>query len=88
MKIQYLWSQDERVHAINCLHEGSSLEVGILCVLAFPEDTVRLTNETNAFTVELPKEFRSGSEKVKVFNAILNVLDHEQIQLPSARERD
>ena len=51
-------------------------------MIAFPEDTVRLADETNAFTVELPKEFRSGSERVKVFNAILNVLDHEQIQLP------
>lgn len=82
MKTDYLSSSDERVHAINCLHEGNSLEVGILCVIAFPEDTVRLADETNAFTVELPKEFRSGSERVKVFNAILNVLDHEQIQLP------
>ncbi len=82
MKTDYLSSSDERVHAINCLYEGNSLEVGILCVIAFPEDTVRLADETNAFTVELPKEFRSGSERVKVFNAILNVLDHEQIQLP------
>ena len=82
MKLDYLWSEDGRVHAINCLHEGNSLEVGILCAIAFPEDTVRLADETNAFTVELPKEFRSGSERVKVFNAILNVLDHEQIQLP------
>lgn len=85
MKLDYLWSRDERVHAINCTLDGTSLEVGILCVIAFPEDTVRLADETNAFTVELPKEFRSGSERVKVFNAILNVLDHEQIQLPSSR---
>jgi predicted RNA binding protein with dsRBD fold (UPF0201 family) len=34
--------------------------------------------------VEVPKEFRSSSERVKVFNALLNVLDHEQIQLSSA----
>lgn len=88
MTIQYLWSSDERVHAINCHLDGTSLEIGILCLLAFPEDTVRLTNETDAFTVELPKDFRSGSERVKVFNAILNVLDHEQIQLPSAEQRD
>jgi hypothetical protein len=79
VKIDYLWSGDERIHAINCLHEGTSLEVGILCLIAFSEETVRLANETNAFIVELPKEFRSGSERVKVFNAILNVLDHEQI---------
>jgi hypothetical protein len=79
MKLAYLWSLDERVHAINCHHEGSSLEVGILCLIAFPESTVRLTDETNVFTIELPKEFCSGSEKVKVFNATLNVLDHEQV---------
>lgn len=84
MKLDYLLSDDNRVHAINCKHEGGSLEVGILCLLIFAEDTVRLANETNAFTVELPKDFRSGSERVKVFNAVLNVLDHEQIQLPSA----
>jgi hypothetical protein len=27
----------------------------------------------------VPKEFRSQSERVKVFNAILNVLYHEQV---------
>jgi hypothetical protein len=29
--------------------------------------------------VEVPSEFRSSSEKVKVFNATLNILDHEQV---------
>jgi hypothetical protein len=79
VNIDYLWSSDERIHAINCLHEGTNLEVGILCLIAFSEDTARLANETNIFIVELPKEFRSGSERVKVFNAVLNVLDHEQV---------
>lgn len=55
------------------------MEAGILCLIAFPEDTVRLCNDTYKFIVELPKEFRSSSERVKVFNAVLTVLDHEQV---------
>jgi hypothetical protein len=31
----------------------------------------------------VPPDFRSNHERVKVFNAMLNILDHEQIQLPS-----
>jgi hypothetical protein len=27
----------------------------------------------------VPKEFRSNSERVKVFNATLNILSHEQV---------
>lgn len=55
------------------------MEAGIVCLIAFSEDTVRLCNDTHKFIVELPKEFRSSSERVKVFNAILNILDHEQV---------
>lgn len=79
MKIDYLWSADERCHAINCHYEGASLEAGILCLMALPEDTIRISNEDHSFLVEVPKEFRSQNERVKVFNAILNVLDHEQV---------
>lgn len=79
MQLDYLRSEDGRVHAINCLYEGASIEVGILCLMAFPEETIRISSEDHSFLVEVPKEFRSQSERVKVFNAILNVLDHEQV---------
>jgi hypothetical protein len=77
--MDHLWSADGRVHAINCKKDAASLHVGILCLISFPEDTVTISNETNRFWVEIPSEFRSGSERVKVFNAILNILNHEQI---------
>jgi hypothetical protein len=67
------------MHAINCVYEGASLEIGILCLMAFPEDTIRISSEDHSFLVEVPKEFRSQSERVKAFNAILNVLNHEQV---------
>jgi hypothetical protein len=84
VKFDYLWSQDGFVHAINCEMEGAALEVGILCLMSCREETIRISNENHSVLVEVPKEFRSHSERVKVFNALLNVLDHEQIQLPSA----
>ncbi len=79
MQLDYLRSTDGRVHVINCLYEGASIEAGILCLMAFPEETIRISNEDHSFLVEVPKEFRSQSERVKVFNAILNVLYHEQV---------
>jgi hypothetical protein len=79
MHLDYLRSTDGRAHAINCLYEGASIEIGILCLMAFPEDTIRISNEDHSFLVEVPKEFRSQSERVKAFNAILNVLNHEQV---------
>lgn len=79
MKVDYLWSRDNRFHAINCKISGSSLEVGILCLVSFHGDTVRISNEHHSLTVEVPYEFRSKSEKVKAFNAILNIIDHEQV---------
>ena len=84
MKIDYLWSQDSSVHAIHNELEGMALEVGILCLVSCREETIRISNENHSMLVEVPKEFRSSSERVKVFNALLNVLNHEQIQLPSA----
>jgi hypothetical protein len=84
MNIDYLWSQDNTVHAINCELNGMALDVGILCLISCREETLRISNEIHSMLVEVPKEFRSSSERVKVFNALLNVLDHEQIQLPSA----
>jgi hypothetical protein len=84
MKIDYLWSDDRTVHAINNAIEGTALEAGILCLISCREETVRLSNENHSMLVEIPKEFRSSNERVKVFNALLNVLDHEQIQLPAS----
>jgi hypothetical protein len=84
MNIDYLWSKDSTVHAINNTLDGASLEVGILCLVSCREETIRISNENHSLLVEVPKEFRSSSERVKVFNALLTVLDHEQIQLPSA----
>jgi hypothetical protein len=60
------------------------LDAGILCLISCREETIRISNENHSLLIEVPKEFRSTSERVKVFNALLNVLDHEQIQLPSA----
>ena len=84
MNIDYLWSADNSVHAINNTLDGASLEAGILCLISCREETIRISNENHSLLVEVPKEFRSSSERVKVFNALLTVLDHEQIQLPSA----
>jgi hypothetical protein len=86
MKIDYLWSEDKTVHAINNAIDGSALETGILCLISCREETVRLLNENHSMLVEIPKEFRSSNERVKVFNALLNILDHEQIQLPSSNQ--
>ena len=86
MKIDYLWSEDKTVHAINCLIEGTALEIGILCLVSCRETTIRISNESHSLLVEVPPEFRSGHERVKVFNAMLNILDHEQIQLPSGNQ--
>lgn len=83
MEIDYLWSVDKTVHAINNSLEGTALEVGILCLISCREETIRISNENHSMLIEIPKEFRSSSERVKVFNALLNVLDHEQVQLPS-----
>jgi len=84
MKIDYLWSDDRTVHAINNAIEGTALEAGILCLISCREETVRLSNENHSMLVEIPKEFRSSNERVKVFNALLNILDHEQIQLSAS----
>ena len=86
MKIDYLWSDDRTVHAINNAIEGTALEAGILCLVSCREETVRLSNENHSMLVEIPKEFRSSNERVKVFNALLNILDHEQIQLPASNQ--
>ena len=84
MKIDYLWSADNTVHAINCLVDGSALEAGILCLISCRETTIRIGNDNHSMLIEVPLEFRSSHERVKVFNALLNILDHEQVQLSSS----
>jgi hypothetical protein len=79
MQIDYLASDDGRVHAINCQLQGDELTIGILCLIAFPEASCRITSENHSLTIEIPKSFRSGSERVKVFNSTLAVSNHEQI---------
>jgi len=86
MRVDYLWSADNTVHAINCLIDGAALEVGILCLISRRETTIRISNENHSMLIEVPPEFRSSHERVKVFNALLNILDHEQIQLPSGNQ--
>jgi hypothetical protein len=86
MNIDYLWSNDKTVHAIDCFIEGTALEVGILCLVSYRETTIRLSNESHSLLVEVPADFRSNHERVKAFNAMLNILDHEQIQLPSGNQ--
>jgi hypothetical protein len=83
MHIDYLFSNDRTVHAINCTIEGTALEVGILCLVSCRESAIRIANENHSLLVEVPPDFRSNHERVKVFNALLNILDHEQIQLSS-----
>jgi len=84
MKIDYLHSLDSTVHAINNEIDGTALHAGVLCLISCRESTIRIADDNHSFLVEIPKEFQSGHERVKVFNALLNILDHEQIQLPSA----
>lgn len=84
----YLCSEDGSVHAINVQVDNASMSVGILCAIAFQESTIRIGDDHNAFTVELPKSILSSGDRVKAFNIELSILSHEQIQLPSADGRD
>jgi hypothetical protein len=79
MEIDYLWSSNGLIHAINCSKSSNDLEIGILCLMAVCETTTRIANDKHSFLVEIPKEFQSRNERVKVFNATLNILSHEQV---------
>lgn len=83
MILDYLHSSDNTVHAINNEIEDNALQAGILCLVSCHETTIRISDDSHSFLVEIPKEFRSSHERVKVFNALLNILDHEQVQLSS-----
>lgn len=83
MILDYLRSSDNTVHAINNEIEDNALQAGILCLVSCRETTIRISDDNHSFLVEIPKEFRSSHERVKVFNALLNILDHEQVQLSS-----
>lgn len=82
MQIDLLASEDGKVHAINCTVQQSAMEVGVLCLVSCSELSIRICNENHVFLVELPQEVRSNHERVKAFNVVLNILRHEQIQLP------
>jgi hypothetical protein len=79
MQVDYLWSEDNRLHAINCKIKGTGLEVGIVCAISFSGTTVRISNEHHSLIVEVPYDIRSGSERVKAFNVVFNILNHEQV---------
>jgi hypothetical protein len=79
MHVDYLASEDGRVHVINCTQEAASLEAGILCLVSFHGDTATICNDSHRFLVEVPPECRSSSERVKAFNVTLNILSHEQV---------
>lgn len=84
IKADYLTTQDGRGHAINCKQDGNGLSIGVLCLVSIKEDAIRISDEQHSFLVQLPSEFQSGSEKVKAFNVVLDILGYEQVQLPSA----
>jgi hypothetical protein len=79
MQIDYLRSDNNQVHAINCQVLDGEIAVGILCLIAFQETTCRISSDNHSFVVAIPKPFRSGSERVKVFNTTLLISDHEQV---------
>ena len=78
-----LSSADGTVHAINSRVVDNTLEIGILCLMACRESTIRIADDHHSFVVDIPPELRSSHERVKAFNATLAILDHEQIQLPA-----
>lgn len=78
-----LSSADGTVHAVNSQVVDNMLEVGILCLIACRENTIRIADDYHAFVVDIPAELRSSHERVKAFNVALAILDHEQIQLPA-----
>lgn len=79
MQIDYLRSDDNRVHAINCQVVDGEITVGVLCLMAFQETTCRISSDNHSFVVAIPPPFRSGSERVKAFNTTLSTIDHEQV---------
>lgn len=78
-KIEYLRSERGEVHVINAKVDGPTLEAGILCVFSFAETTIRISDEHHSFLIELPEDLRSRGEKLKAFNALLTILDHESL---------
>lgn len=79
MILDYLYNSEGTIHAINNEIDDTEMQVGILCLISYGENTARIAGDNHSFLVEIPKEFRSNHERVKVFNALLNILDHEQV---------
>lgn len=84
----YLYSDNGLVHAIDVQVDNATMSVGILCAIAVQESTIRISDDHNAFIVELPKNVLSNGDRVKAFNIDLSILSHEQIQLSSADRGD
>jgi len=81
MRYDYLKSDDGKVHVINARKNYATLEAGIVCVIASTETTCRISDDNNAFVIELPDTLLSSGDRVKAFNVDLSILSHEQIQL-------
>jgi hypothetical protein len=79
MQIDYLRSDNNQVHAINCHVRGNEISIGVLCLMAFQESTCRISSDNHSFVVAIPLPLRSGSERVKAFNTTLSITSHEQI---------
>ncbi|OUX93625.1 MAG: hypothetical protein CBC03_01300 [Pseudoalteromonas sp. TMED43] len=82
--LDYLKSDDGRVHVINAKCTGSTLSAGIFCSVAMDKNTCRISDDNHSFTIELPDGLFSKSDRVKAFNVDLAILKHEQVQLPSS----
>lgn len=77
--IEYLKSDHGEVHVINASLDGATMEAGVLCVFSYAESTIRISNEQDSFLVELSDDLRARGEKLKAFNVLLTVLDHESL---------
>ena len=84
MRYDYLKSDDGSVHVINAWKNFATLEAGIVCVMASTETNSRISDGSNAFTIELPESLLSSGDRVKAFNVDLAILSHEQVQLPTS----
>lgn len=73
----YLKSDDGRVHLINAKKIGGTMNAGIFCSVAMNQNTCRISDDNNIFTVELPPSLLSGGDRVKAFNVDLTILSHE-----------
>lgn len=67
------------MHVINAKVDGPTLEAGVLCTFSYSEASIRISDDSHSFLIELPEELRSRGDKVKAFNIPLTILDHEPV---------